>query len=62
MTYLNIKTTEGVETIDQINQFDFIFYKDYRNELKRLINEYKMSSNFYSGLYTSKRCTKAWKQ
>jgi len=62
MTYLNIKTSEGVETIDQINQFDFIYYKDYRIELKRLINEYKTASNYYNGLYTSKRCTKAWKQ
>lgn len=62
MTYLNIKTSQGVETIDQINQFDFIFYKDYRIELKRLINEYKMASNYYNGLYTSKRCAKAWKQ
>ena len=62
MTYLNIKTNQGVETIDQINQFDFIFYKDYRIELKRLINEYKTASNYYSGLYTSKRCAKSWKQ
>ncbi len=62
MTYLNIKTNEGVETVDQINQFDFIFYKDYRNELKRLINEYRIASNYYSGIYTSRRSSKAWKQ
>lgn len=62
MTYLNLKINGKVETIDQINQFDFIFYKDYRNELKRLINEYKISSNYYAGLYTSKRCTNDWKQ
>jgi hypothetical protein len=62
MTYLNLKINGKVETIDQINQFDFIFYKDYRTELKRLINEYKIASNYYAGLYTSKRCANEWKQ
>jgi len=61
MIYLNIKTSEGVETIDELNDKDFNSYKDYKMELKRLLNEYRTASNFYSGIYTSQRCTNEWK-
>jgi hypothetical protein len=62
MTYLNIKTSQGVETIDELNEKDFKSYSEYRKELKRLISEYRLASNFYSGVYTSQRCTKDWKK
>ena len=61
MTYLNIKTSEGVETIDQIDRKDFKTYKEYCTELKRLKNEYRIASDYYSTIYTSQRCTNDWK-
>lgn len=60
-TYFNIKTNEGVETIDEINSDDFKTVKDFRIERKRLMKEYKTASSFYSGLYYSQRCTNEWK-
>lgn len=35
MIYLNVKVNGKVETVDEINQFDFIAYKEYRTELKK---------------------------
>ena len=61
MTYLNIKTSEGVETIDELNEKDFNTCKEYRTELKRLLNEYRTASNWHAGIYTSQRCTNDWK-
>ena len=60
--YLNVKTSEGIETVDQLNEKDFSTYKEFRQELKRLKNEYITASNFYSGIYSSQRSTKAWKE
>lgn len=61
MIYLNIKTSEGTETVGELNEKYFNSYKEYRTELKRLINEYKLASNYYAGIYTSQRCTNEWK-
>lgn len=61
MTYLNIKTAQGVETIDELNPNDFTTYKEYRTELKRLKNEYRTASSCYASIYTSQRSTKDWK-
>jgi hypothetical protein len=61
MTYFNIKTSEGVETIDEINPKDFTTFKAFRIERKRLLNEYRIASSFYSGLYYSQRATNKWK-
>ena len=30
MRYFNYKSSYGIETVDQIDQKDFIFYKEYR--------------------------------
>jgi len=61
MTYFNIKTSKGIETIDEINPKEFNSKEDFKAERKRLLNEYKLASSFYSGLYYSQRATKAWK-
>jgi hypothetical protein len=61
MIYLNIKTSEGVETIDQLERNDFNTYKEFLTELKRLKNEYRTASNFYAVIYTSQRSTNDWK-
>jgi hypothetical protein len=61
MTYLNIKTSEGVETIDSLDRKDFNTTKDFNLELRRLKNEYKLCNGFYSGIYSSQRCARAWR-
>ena len=55
MKYFNIKTQYGVETVDQIDQKDFIWYKDYRQELRRLLNEYHLAG---MNVYISSRACK----
>jgi len=63
MTYLNIKTVYGVETVDQLERKDFNQnyqgYKDFCNELKRLKKEYRLCG---MNVYSSQRCTNDWKQ
>lgn len=65
MTYLNIKTSLGVETVDQLDRKDFKIgfegYREFKAELKRLKNEYRIASSYYSSIYSSQRCTKYWK-
>jgi hypothetical protein len=55
MKYFNLKTSYGIETVDCLNQFDFIYYKDYRKELIRLLNEYRLCG---MNVYISQRATK----
>jgi len=59
MTYLNVKTSYGIETVDQLDRKDFILYKDYCNELRRLKNEYRLCG---LNVYSSQRSTNEWKQ
>ena len=59
MKYYNYKTGYGVETVDQIDQKDFIWYKEYRQELRRLLNEYRSSG---MDVYISSRSTKDWRE
>ena len=41
--YLNLKTNYGVETIDKLDSNDFNNLKEFKAELKRLVNEYEMA-------------------
>ena len=59
MKYYNYKTGYGIETVDQIDQKDFIWYKEYRQELRRLLNEYRSSG---MDVYISSRSTKDWRE
>jgi hypothetical protein len=59
MKYYNIKSSYGIETIDEINKLDFISYKEYKAELKRLINEYRMCG---MNVYISSRSTRDWRE
>ena len=59
MKYFNYKTGYGVETVDQIDQKDFIWYKEYRQELRRLLNEYRSAG---MDVYISSRSTKDWRE
>jgi len=59
MKYYNYKTGYGVETVDQIDQKDFIWYKEYRQELRRLLNEYHLAG---MNVYISSRSSKDWRE
>ena len=56
--YLNMKTVYGTETIDELTETDFLTFKEFRVELKRLVNEYRIAG---MQVYTSSRCTNDWK-
>ncbi len=59
MKYFNYKTGYGVETVDRIDQKDFIWYKEYRQELRRLLNEYRLAG---MNVYVSSRSSKDWRE
>ena len=53
MKYLNIKSCYGVETVDQLDKNDFNSLKEFKQELKRLVNEYRIAGiNVYINVYT----------
>ena len=58
ITYLNLRDSNGVETVDELNSNDFNSSKEFNEELKRLIKEYHMAG---MGVYKSQRCTSEWK-
>jgi len=58
MTYLNLKTCHGTETVDEISRRDFVTYREYRSEVRRLISEYHMAG---MPVYSSSRCCRDWK-
>jgi len=58
--YLNIKKEGLTETIDQVNSEDFKRLRDFYKEVRRLKSEYRLASNWYSGIYSSQRCCKDW--
>ena len=55
MKYFNIKTSQGVETVDHIERKDFATYKEYITELKRLKKEYFLCG---MNVYISQRSIK----
>lgn len=59
MKYYNMKSVYGTETIDEINPKDYISYKEYRKELIRLRNEYRLCG---MDVYISSRSTKDWRE
>lgn len=58
ITYFNLKSQYGIETIDELDSHDFTNIKEFRKERQRLVREYH-SSKMY--IYLSKRCTNEWK-
>ena len=52
-----MKTSYGVETVDELNPEDFNTIKEFRTELRRLVNEYHLSG---MNVYISSRCDKTW--
>lgn len=57
MTYFNLRTSYGVETVDQLNRHDFPTWKAFRAEVRRLVAEYHLCG---MAVYTSQRPTREW--
>jgi len=53
--YINLKTNQGVETVDQLDRQDFESYKAFKIELNRLLTEYRLSG---MAVYISQRQAK----
>lgn len=56
--YLNWKTPQGVETLDELDRNSFNSYKDFKAEQRRLSSEYNLAG--MSGCYWSQRACKGW--
>jgi len=53
--YINLKTNQGVETVDQLDRQDFNTYTEFKKELNRLLMEYRLSG---MAVYISQRQSK----
>lgn len=58
MVYFNMKTKYGVETVDELDRKDFVSFREFRDESRRLYSEYQLAG---MNVYRSQRCTKEWK-
>lgn len=56
--YFNLKTAQGVETIDELDRSEFQAGGFFRKELQRLAQEYHMAG---MRVYISTRATKEWR-
>ncbi len=57
ITYFNLKTPQGTETVDEISTKDFDNYYILNREIRRLTEEYALAG---MNVYTSQRACKAW--
>ena len=60
MNYLNVKTPEGVETIDQINRGDFNTTREYKRKKREKEQDYLRVTNYFTNIYWSRRPCKGW--
>ena len=58
MKYINLKTSQGIETVDQLSEKDFPTYKEFLKEFRRLLSEYRLAG---MAVYYSNRCAKDWR-
>lgn len=56
--YINIKTAEGVETIDEVRREDFKTFRDFKAELRNVREGWSQAG---APCYTSRRCTREWR-
>jgi len=57
--YLNIRTSQGVETIDEFTREKSQSLKDFRKYVNEMVKEYNIAG---MNVYKSSRCTNDWKQ
>lgn len=56
--YLNMKTSEGVETVDEFTREKGQSPIEFRKYISQMIREYHIAG---MNVYKSSRCTKDWK-
>lgn len=58
-TFLNVRTSEGVETIDQFTQGEDapLTSAEFRKYVREMVREYHTTGQ---PVYTSSRCTRDW--
>ena len=59
--YINWKTSQGVETVDELDSNDFERLSAFYKALRRLVSEYIMAYNDHS-IYSSQRCSNDWRE
>lgn len=57
--YLNMRTSQGVETIDEFTREKNQSPKDFRKYVNDMVKEYNIAG---MNAYKSSRCTNDWKQ
>lgn len=57
--YLNMKTSQGVETVDEFTRELGQDPKEFRKYVNQMIKEYNIAG---MNVYKSTRCTNDWKQ
>lgn len=57
--YLNIRTSYGVETVDEFTQEPGQSYKEFRRYVSEMQREYHLCGQM---VYKSSRSTKEWRQ
>jgi hypothetical protein len=53
-----MKSSYGVETVDQISREDWPDYKEFKKELRSMLENYHLAG---MSVYTSQICTNDWK-
>ena len=56
--YLNLRTNQGVETVDEFTKEPNQKWRDFRKYVSSMISEYHLAG---MAVYSSSRCTKDWK-
>lgn len=57
-TFLNMKTSQGRETVDQFDKAEGQTAKEYRAYVRSMIAEYQIAG---MNVYSSSRCCANWK-
>lgn len=57
--YLNMRTSQGVETVDEFTREETQTLKEFNNYVKDMCKEYHFAG---MNTYKSSRCTNDWKQ
>lgn len=57
-TFLNLKTSQGRETVDQFDKVEGQTGKEYRAYVRSMIAEYRIAG---MNVYSSSRCCANWK-
>ena len=55
--YLNMKTYQGVETVDEFTREENQTPKEFRAYVRQMVQEYHLAGMM---VYKSSRCTKEW--